>query len=342
MAENGFTFLPLGAIIQTFTVNGINIVQGFENADQYNTHNGPFFGETIGRVANRISDHTAKGFNGKDWLLLANDGTNTLHGGKTGWGKKVWDGPKPVGLREIPGVEGLKGGESVEFKLRSEDGDEGFPGTVEAKIVYTTGTVDVDGKEAVVLGMDYEATLVDGADETPINLTNHSYFNPAGADAATYADTEITLSTTQHLPVDSRAIPTGGPTPFPDISANTPFTLGAEKPFIDHCFTVASDPSSVPIDTRSNPLDKHVQAYSPHTKIHLEVSSTEPAFQFYTGDGIDVAEVGACKARGKRSGFCCEPSRWVDAVNRDEWKSQVTLKKGETYGCRIIYKAWAD
>ncbi|KAH8175065.1 aldose 1-epimerase domain-containing protein [Sarocladium implicatum] len=344
MPDNGFTFLPLGAIVQSFVVNGVNIAQGFETADQYKSHNGPFFGETIGRVANRISNHRLDSFNGgKTYKLAANDGTNTLHGGKVGWGKKEWQGPKPVGLREIPGVDGLEGGESVEFTLTSKDGDEGFPGTVEATIVYTTGTVKTDsGKEAVVLAMDYSAKLVDGADETPINMTNHTYFNPAGVDAETYADTQITLSTVNHLPVDDRAIPTGAVEPFPNLSANTPFTLHATEPFIDHCFTVSPTPSSIPIDTRTQPLDKHVQAYNPNTKIHLEVLSTEPAFQFYTGDGINVPAVGALKKRGKRSGFCCEPSRWVDAANRDEWKAQVTLKKGETYGCRIVYKAWAD
>ncbi|KAL2211072.1 aldose-1-epimerase [Sarocladium strictum] len=343
MPDNGFTFLPLGAIIQTFTVNGVNIVQGFDTAEQYKSHNGPFFGETIGRVANRLSNSRLDSFNGgKTYKLAANDGTNTLHGGNVGWGKKEWKGPKAIGIREIPGVDGLEGGESVEFTLTSEDGDEGFPGTVEARIVYTSGTVKVDGKEAIVLAMDYSAKLVSGADETPINMTNHSYFNPAGVDAATYADTEITLSTVNHLPVDDRAIPTGSVTPFPNLKAETPFTLHATEPFIDHCFTVASDPSAVPIDTRSRPLDKHVQAYSPHTKIHLEVLSTEPAFQFYTGDGIDVAEVGGLKARGKRSGFCCEPSRWVNAANVDAWKGQVALKKGEEYGCRIVYKAWTD
>ncbi len=94
-----------------------------------------------------------------------------------GWGKKVWEGPTPVGLRKIPGIEGLEGGETVEFKLRSNDGDEGYPGTVDAKVIYTSGTQKVDGKEVRVLGIDYEVELVEdgsGVEETAINITNHS------------------------------------------------------------------------------------------------------------------------------------------------------------------------
>lgn len=171
------SFLPLGAIIQSFTVGGVNIVQGFPTQELYVSHNGPFFGETIGRVANRISNAKLASVNGgKSYALAANNGPNTLHGGVKGWGKRIWDGPKPVGIRSITGIEGdLQGGESVEFTLRSENGDEGFPGEVLAKVVYTTGKVNNGGKEVTVLGMEYEAELVSGAEETVINMTNHSY-----------------------------------------------------------------------------------------------------------------------------------------------------------------------
>lgn len=101
-------------------------------------------------------------------------------------------------------------------------------------------------------------------------------------------------------------------------------------------------PGSVPIDTRSSPLNKLVAAYHPDSKIHLEVYSTEPAFQFYTGKYVDVPAVEGAPARGARAGFCVEPSRWVNAVNVPEWKNQVVLKKGETFGARIVYKAWKE
>lgn len=105
-------------------------------------------------------------------------------------------------------------------------------------------------------------------------------------------------------------------------------------------------PSS-PLDTRSSPLRKLVSAYHPDSKIHLEVLSTEPAFQFYTGKYIDVPEVeveggGKLGARGARSGFCVEPSRFVNAVNEERWRGQVVLKRGEVYGSRIVYRGWSD
>lgn len=170
------TFLPLGAIIQSLYVGDVNIVQGFNSQADYEAHNGPYYGETIGRVANRISGAKLNSLNGgKSYPLAANNGPNNLHGGVVGWGKKIWNGPVPVEVKEIPGVEGkLQDAESVKFTLRSEDGDEGFPGTVETSVVYTVGKQVQDGKEVVVLAQEYEAELVDGADETVINMTNHS------------------------------------------------------------------------------------------------------------------------------------------------------------------------
>ncbi|KAE9582170.1 Bifunctional protein gal10 [Colletotrichum fructicola] len=340
MTNAPFEFLPLGAILQSFKVKGTNIVQGFPTQDLYEKHNSPYFGVTVGRVANRLENAQLKSLNGgQTYKLAANDGGNNLHGGNKPWSKRVWEGPKPVGTREIPGVEGLKGGESVEFSLTSEDGDEGFPGTVKATVIYTAGTQEVDGKEVSVLGMEYEAKLVDGADETAINMTNHSYFNLTGDE--TFAGTIATLATNAYLPREN-GIPTGGPAPFPGIEGGKAFELGVDGPEVDDCFIVNEKPDSVPIDTRKEPLKLHVHAKHPKNGVNLEVLSTEPAFQFYTGEGIDVPAVEGAPARGKRSGFCVEPSRWVNAINVDGWKSQMLLKKGETYGTRIVYKAWSD
>lgn len=340
MSDAPISFLPLGAVIQSLKVKGISIVQGFPTQDDYVKHNSPYFGETIGRYANRISGAKINDLNGKEYSLVPNNSPNHLHGGIIGWGKRVWNGPKPAGTREIPGIEGLEGGESVAFTLTSEDGDEGYPGKVEVTIVYTTGTQKVDGKEVIVLAMDYEATLIDGADETAINMTNHSYFNLSGD--PTIAGTDITLPTAKHLPVDSGSIPTGSPEPYPGITANETFSLNEKEPNVDHCFVLNLDSASIPIDTRSEPLALNLKAHHPGSGINLEVLSTEPTFQFYTGIGIDVPEVEGQSARVARSGFCCEPGRYVNAINVPEWKNQVTLKKGDTYGARIVYKAWAD
>lgn len=342
MADAPFTFLPLGAIIQSIQVKDTNIVLGFPTQEQYVKHNSPFFGETIGRVANRIKGAKLDSVNGgKSYPLAANNGPNTLHGGNVGWGKHIWKGPTPVGVKQIPGVDGLQGGESVQFTHVSDDGDEGFPGTVEAKVTYTTGTQVVDGgKEAIVLGMEFEAKLVDGAEETPINLTNHSYFNLTGD--ATVDGTTIKLASKVHLPTDAENIPIGGPAPHKSIDTTKPFQLTATEPQVDNCFTVVDDPASVPIDTRSQPLIVDLAAHHPKTGIHLEVLSTEPSFQFYTGDFTNTPAVDGATAKGARSGFCCEPGRWVNAVNVPEWKSMTMLKKGDTYGSRMVYKAWTD
>ncbi|RYP77609.1 hypothetical protein DL771_000977 [Monosporascus sp. 5C6A] len=338
------SFLPLGAIIRSFKVGGVNIVQGFPTQQLYASHNSPYFGETIGRVANRISGAKLVSLNGgKSYSLLANNGPNTLHGGKVGWGKRVWNGPRPVGVRQVPGLPTFaSGGETVEFTLTSEDGDEGFPGEVVAKVIYTVGKIVEDGKEVTVLAMEWEAELVGGAEETVVNMTNHSYFNLSGG--STIEGTNVQLCTSHYLPVDDGAIPTGDPEPFPTVATDKPFTLGATEPDIDHCFIVdpAADPAAVPIDTRGLPLRRLVSASHPASGVHLEVLSTEPAFQFYTGKFIDVPAVEGVPARGPRSAFCVEPSRFVNAANEEKWKSQVLVKKGQKYGARTVYKAWKE
>jgi aldose 1-epimerase len=165
------------------------------------------------------------------------------------------------------------------------------------------------------------------------------YFNLSGE--PTIAGTDVELSTNLYLPVDEGGIPTGGPTVY-DAADLSKVTLGVTEPDVDDCFVFDAPPNSCPIDTREQPLKKLVTAYHPRTKIHLEVLSTEPAFQFYTGKYIDVPSVEGLPARGARSGFCVEPSRFVNAANVEEWKGQVLLKKGEVYGSRTVYRGWSD
>lgn len=177
MADTPVEFLRRGAIVQTLKVppSNLNIVQGFATDEQYVAYNGPYFGETIGRVANRISDAKLKSLNGGQWPLAANNGPNNLHGGINGWGKQLWEESKPAGIKTIPGIEGVGDveGETVVFKLKSPHLDEGFPGEVDAKAFYTVVKKVVEGKEVLILGIEYEAELVGGAEETAINMTNH-------------------------------------------------------------------------------------------------------------------------------------------------------------------------
>lgn len=331
MTANAFTFLPLGAIIKEFKVNGINIVQGFDDAEQYKKYNGPFFGETIGRIANRVSGAKINDLNGKSYQLPVNNGPNSLHGGENGFGKHEFEGP----------VKATRNGEDAElFKYTSKDGEEGYPGTLQVSVWYVQKKEEVNGAQQEVLYIEYEAELVgDEVEETGINMTNHSYFNLTGKPSI--AGTEITLVTNKYQVVDDGGIPTGPIEEYPGISSGKPFTLGEKEPDVDDCFVANTDGSNIPVDTRSSPLQKLVTAYHPESKIHLEVYSTEPGFQFYTGKYIDVPAVDGLPARGPRSGFCVEPSRYVNAINIPEYKSMMVLKKGEKYGAKIVYRGWS-
>lgn len=155
------TILALGAIIQEFRVGGRSIVQGFPTPELYIKHNSPYFGETIGRVANRIKDAKIDDLNGRSYELTANNGPNTLHGGPRGFGKREFEGPTRVER---------DGKDAILFKYLSKDGEEGFPGDVELRVWYVArkeGDVEV-------LEMEYEAELVGGdVSETVVNITNH-------------------------------------------------------------------------------------------------------------------------------------------------------------------------
>ncbi len=329
--ESAFTFLSQGALIQEFRVDDQNIVLAFPEPNFYQSHNAPYFGETIGRTTNRVKDAKLHNLNGKTYQLAANDGPNCLHGGLRGWGKRNFEGPTPVHRT---------GREGVRFSYVSNDGEEFYPGTVECQVWYTAGKEE--GK--VVLDVEYEVELVgDECSETVVGVTNHSYFtvNPG---APTIDGTSVNLGTDQYLELDSTSIPTG--TIKPHISAprpNTTFTLGAKSPSFDDCF-VLNPKDNIPLDTRSLPLRRLVTISHPDTKLHLEVLSTEPAFQFYTGEGIDVPELETSKgvkvpAKGPRAGIAIEPSRYVDAP-REEWRSQCLLKKGQVWGAKSKYRAW--
>ena len=167
MSAKAFTFLPLGAIIQEFRVNGINIVQGFKTAEQYKQYNGPYFGETIGRIANRVAKGKIDDLNGKSYQLPVNNGPNSLHGGEQGWGKREFEGPVNVERN---------GEDAVLFKYLSKDGEEGYPGTVQVSVWYVQKTEQVNGAQQEVLYIEYEAELVgDEVEETAINMTNHRH-----------------------------------------------------------------------------------------------------------------------------------------------------------------------
>ncbi|KAI5812058.1 galactose mutarotase-like domain-containing protein [Pyronema omphalodes] len=330
---NPINIIPRGATIQLLPVgrNNFNIVLNFNTEEQYSNNPG-YFGETIGRVANRIKKAVINNLDGRRWELKKNNGENSLHGGVCGWGQRIWDGPREVEYKE---------GMACRFDLTSTHLEEMFPGEVKAAVVYRIRDEGLERR----IEVEYEAELVGGAEETCINMTNHSYFNLSGGE--TIAGTIGTLATNLHLPLDATGIPIDeSSAPYPGISTNQPFELTATGPNIDDCFVFPDSfeaPDKIPIDTRSLPLRTLASFYHPDTKIHLRVESTEPAFQFYTGQGnmVDERSDGSPK-RLPRSGFCVEPSRFVDAVNRPVWRNMVVLKKGEKYGSKIVYTAWEE
>lgn len=280
--------------------------------------------------------------------LRQNDGFNCLHGGIRGWGKKTFQGPSEI-LRNDR--------KTLEFKYVSIDGDEGFPGTLECRVWYYT----VVEASVSILEIEYEAEFT-GTEcgETIVALTNHryvakilgsdarltnSYFNLNPA-SNTIAGTHVTMSADQHLQLDDSQIPTGKiqkHSSVPEIGK--PIVLDRANPVIDDCFVMDSGEAFTP-DTRNHPLRKMVELFHPHTQLHLEVCSTEPAFQLYTGDGIHVPSLVCTNgqiapAKGPRSGIAIEPCRYVDA-QRKEWREQCMIKPGQKWGSKIRYRAWKD
>jgi aldose 1-epimerase len=166
-AADAFSFLPQGGIIQHFKVGQRDIVLGFPSPESYNGDHHPFFGENIGRVANRISNAKIDDLNGRSYQLHANNGPHTVHGGQKGWGKKIFDGPHDVQRN---------GRHAVSFTYLSPHGEEGFPGTVELRMWYYPSVEQIDGQTTTSLEIEYEAELVgDEVEETVVSLTNHRY-----------------------------------------------------------------------------------------------------------------------------------------------------------------------
>lgn len=295
-------FCNRGALIQDIKFGDQHVVCGFDNAKDYKLNTNPYFGTTVGRYANRIKNGEFA-LDGATYKLTQNEGNNTLHGGSNGFDKQNFFGPV---------VKHLDGKFTLEFKVVDVDGNDGFPGTLETVVQYTIEDSSIE--------IEYEAKLLQG-EATIVNLTNHSYFNVSNNE--TIDGTYVKSFLDKRLQVDGEKIPTGK-----IVSKAIPETILSDV-VLDDCFVVNEDTS---IDTRAEKLHPLVEVTHPNSSIKFTVSSTDPAFQFYTGDGIDCAQY------GKRSGFCVEPSRYIDAIHLDDYKGQVVLKKGQVYGSRVKYE----
>ena len=300
-----------------------DIVLGFDTAEPYFTKS-PYFGSIIGRYGNRIGNARFT-LDGVVHSLSVNDGINHLHGGAQGWDKVVWQGEP---FQNADGV-------GVVLRHTSPDGDQGYPGTVTATVTYWLRTDNS-------LVIDYEATT-DKA--TVVNLTHHSYFNLAGAQADDILGHELMIAAERYTPVGPGLIPTGelAPVEGTPFDFRTPHAIGARIDADDPQLSLGQGYDHNWVIGRVSPEPALVaRVVEPVTGRTLEVESTEPGLQFYAGNFLDGTIVGkGGRVYGHRSGFCLEPQHYPDSPNQPEFPSPV-LRPGETYRSRTVLRFGVD
>jgi aldose 1-epimerase len=297
-------------------VLGFDTLEGYENGKAY-------FGATVGRYGNRIGGGQFS-IDGKTYTLPKNDGNNTLHGGIVGFNKKVWK------AREIAS----KDGESLELSYSSADGEEGFPGNLSAKVVFTLPA------ERNELKIDYTATT---DKDTVLNLTNHSYFNLAGEGNGDILDHVLTLHAKQFTPVDKTLIPTGElrdvagtPLDFTSATAIGKRINESDEQLVfgkgyDHNWVLGRSGSG-------NGLTIAAEAYDPKSGRKLEVLTTEPGVQFYSGNFLDGTAKGkGNKAYAQRAAFCLETQHFPDSPNHPNFPSTV-LKPNSVFHSQTVFR----
>jgi len=297
-----------------------DIVLGYDNLQAY-LDGSPYFGSIIGRYGNRIGGAEFT-LDGEAHSLAANDGVNHLHGGTVGFDKVVWAGEP---FENESGV-------GVMFRYTSPDGEEGYPGTLEMEVTYTLTPSDE-------LLVDYMATT-DQA--TPVNLTQHSYFSLKDAGASDILGHELMIAADGFTPVDATLIPTGEiasveGTPF-DFTA--PHTIG-ERIGSNHTqigFGGGYDHNWVLNGTQADGMTLAARVSEPTTGRTLEILTTEPAIQFYSGNFLDGTLTGkGGVAYQHRTGFCLETQHYPDSPNQPDFPSTI-LRPGEEYNTRTVFR----
>jgi aldose 1-epimerase len=297
-----------------------DVVLGFENVDGYTAKtNTAYFGALIGRYGNRIA-HGTFTLDGHSYHIPTNDGPNSLHGGLKGFDKRVW------GAKEVSSSLGP----ALELHYLSHDGEEGFPGNLNVTVRYT-----LDDRSG--LHIDYSATT---DKDTVLNLTNHSYFNLAGAGSETVLHHKLTLGADRYTPVDATLIPTG----TIDSVAGTPFDFRKANEIgeridqdnqqlklgkgYDHNF-VLNRPGD--LSARAAKVEE------PGSGRVLEVYTDQPGVQFYTGNFLDGTVRGIGGVYGHRSALCLETQHFPDSPNQPNFPS-VVLHPGHRFHATTIYR----
>jgi aldose 1-epimerase len=320
--------LSLGGVITRLDIadrdgNCANVVLGYADPHEYLGQRCEYFGAVVGRVANRI----ARGcfvLDGREHRLPTNDGANHLHGGRRGFDRRPW-----AVVASATGHEA-----SVRLQLTSPDGDEGYPGELEATVVYTL-TPDH------ALRIDYEATT---AAPTVLNLTQHSYFNLAGEGRGDVLEHQIEIAADEICAVDESLVPTGELRPV----EGTAFDLRAPRAIgralesrddqlevaggFDHCFALQGWRAG------GRTLRHACTLSEPRSGRRLRVETDQPGLQFYSGNFLDGTATGTSGARyARHAGLCLETQHFPDAPNRPEFPS-IVLRPGERYKSTTVLR----
>jgi aldose 1-epimerase len=288
-----------------------NVVLGFDSLEGYRQANNPYIGPFIGRYANRIGKGAFK-IDDEGYQLTVNNNGNTLHGGADGFHRRIWD------VKIISDS-------SLTMSYLSKDGEEGFPGNLNTDITITVG---VDN----IVRMDYSATT---DKPTPVSLTNHAYFNLSCGKSVDILDHELMLIADHITPVDSLLIPTGQLLPV----ENTPFNFKITKRIGSEIDSVAGgyDHNFV-LSKAENELDLAAVLYDPNSGRKLELFTTEPGVQFYSGNFLDGSLIGkGGVVYSKHAGLCLEPQHFPDSPNQPSFPNTI-LQPGQTYRQTSIFK----
>jgi len=300
-----------------------DVVLGFDTLDAY-LNNKPYFGAIIGRYANRIANGKFT-LNGAGYRLARNNGMNSLHGGLKGFDKVLWRG------EQFENNQGI----GVVFTYTSKNGEEGYPGNLKAKVTYTL----TDQSE---LQIEYQATTDEA---TPVNLTNHSYFNLASEGNGDILKHNLILNADRFTPVDSTLIPAGelrsvAGTPF---DFTKPTAIGARIDTNNEQLAIAHgyDHNFV-LSRKGSGLELAGRVHEQQTGRALEVYTTEPGVQFYTGNFLDGTITGKHgHAYNKHAGLCLETQHFPDSPNHSNFPWTI-LKPEQTYNSRTVYKFSAE